>query len=114
MLVAAQWFQRIGDAWGVIRLTAFVPFLALPENSSAAFRGVNYMLLEKVNNNAVLAGYVPVKVADNEVAPIMATFTIACPTTPAIGAGLAKAAGWVIGAGAVTGAAYAAYEVTNK
>ncbi|GAA2082712.1 hypothetical protein [Streptomyces albiaxialis] len=72
------------------------------------------MLLEKVNQNAALSGFVPVSVSPGEVAPIMATFTIACPTTPAIGAGLAKAAGAVVGAGAVTGAAYVAYEAANK
>lgn len=44
----------------------------------------------------------------------MATFSVACPTTPAIGAGFAKAAGYVVGGGAVTGAATVAYAVTNK
>ncbi|MEV1333635.1 hypothetical protein AB0J20_29125 [Micromonospora costi] len=71
------------------------------------------MLLDKVNRNPALAGYVPLTPAEGATAPVMATFTIATPTAGAIAAGAAKALGFIAGAGMVTGAAYVAYEVTN-
>lgn len=57
------------------------------------------MLLEKVNNDTSWHG------DDQAVAPVMAT--------PAALAATAKAAGFVVGAGAVTGAAYAAYRTAT-
>jgi hypothetical protein len=62
------------------------------------------VLLEKVNQDQAVAGYLPVGLPEGRVQPVMATPALIA--TPAV----AKAAGFVVGAGAVGGAAYAAYK----
>ena len=66
------------------------------------------MLLNKVNDTEVLAGQIDATNDTSGLVPVMATPT-AVPAT----AGLVKAAGFVVGAGAVCGAAYAAYKTAG-
>lgn len=66
------------------------------------------MLMQKVNSDAALTGVLEAGKAAGGAAPVMATPAIIA-ATPFV----AKAAGAVVGAGAVTGAAYAAYKTAT-
>lgn len=68
------------------------------------------MLLQKVNADPTWAAMLEIDADDEQaVAPVMATPSALAAATPTA----AKAAGFVVGAGAVTGAAYAAYRTAT-
>lgn len=67
------------------------------------------MLLQKVNADASLEEMLKAGAPSDKAAPIMATPAAIVAATPAA----AKAAGFVVGAGAVTGAAYVAYRTAT-